>query len=172
MIESVNNEIVQLKTIIKDELRREFNKIDLYAFKLRYYEEQLIKRSRTFAAQLKYKDGIIRNCRLRLNEAQNLGRKFKDRVQIVVVENAPTNASTRNVGTKDIRLKKNNQTINANEKEESKLEGHKEKYEGKPNSCIPFVDSNGIHNIKLPKLETFPVLAILLVLVGLSYNSE
>lgn len=173
LLESANNEIVQLKTIIKDP---EHSKIDLNDSKLEYCENQLKKNNKTIennSLQLKSKEESLKSCQLSLEEAQSVGREYKLQLENknkIITDNGTT------ISQLESKVKSKNETLieskNKLIENENDLRKHEKgiyqkeqelknliiKDEKKPTSCTTYGYSNKVHNIETSQSETFSVL--------------
>lgn len=135
--QSVNNEIVELKTFIREELGTVLQKIGMNITKLHSFEDQL-KRYEVSSA-MKANDANLKSCQTSLDKAQKAVIEYKDICQSAKRDKA------------DQKMQQKEQEIN-------KLKEQLLKYEELANSCSFYGDSNEVNNIKLPHFEAFPVL--------------
>lgn len=168
-LESINYEVLQLKTIINKQLGSKLLKIDSDVSQLRTFEEQFKN-----SIQSKSEESSLKNCQLSFSKIQNVIREYKDRLHNQETE--ITKISTNNfflnkqIQSKDQELQECKMKLNDNEivikSQEEAIQLHEEnlfllKNEQKKNdrtTCASFGASNGVHTVKIPDFATFDVL--------------
>lgn len=158
-VDSVSKEIVQLKSLIKEEF--ELSKID-----------QLNKNSRANSentVEMKSLNASLKSCQLSLSESQSVVRVYEEQLGItrntIEEKSARISELIQQVKSKDQILTKNQyelknqkEIIQQKEHEILKMKDYIKEGEVKPTSCINYGDSNSVHNVQVPHFKPFPVL--------------
>lgn len=166
LVDSVSKEIVQLKSLIKEEF--ELSKID-----------QLNKNSRTNSentVEMKALNATLKSCQLNLSESQRVVLVYEEQLGItrntIEEKYAMISQLMKQVQSKDQKLKEfetkltknqyelknQEEIIEEKEHEIIQLKDHIKKGEVKPTSCINYGHSNSVHNVEVPHFKPFRVL--------------
>lgn len=174
LVETANNEIVQLKTLIKDS--SEHSKIDSNVLKLEYYENQLKKNNKTIdnnSLQLKSKEESLKSCQLSLEEAQQVVLEYRQQLEntnkIITDNDTSISPLKTEVKSKNETLMESQERLIDNKNDVKKHEKGIHQKEPqlnetiiqdkkKPTSCTTYGYSNKVHNVETSKFETFSVL--------------
>lgn len=155
----VNQEIVQLKSFIKEELKA--SQIEQVNKNSQTYEESSI--------EVKSMKETLNSCQLNLNKTQNVVSDYKDQLEsknnnidentdLISKLKEELKESQLKLNEYQVDLKNQKEIIEHKEEEILNLNGQIKKNEVKAISCIDYGDSNSVNNIVIPNFKPFPAL--------------